>query len=138
MSEHENLALLQRIYDRLLTQGDPNLLFNSLSDDITIRLTIAADTALGGEFRGKDGAATYFQRLNDAIEMGGIQVLEMVPHKDTVIVIGKESGRIRATGKEFTNDWVTIFTCRNGQISNILVIEDTTLVVEGLRSQAAK
>ncbi len=138
MSLLENESLIKTIYDRLLKSGDPSLLFNSLSDDVSLRLTIAADTPLGDTFKGKEGIGTYFQRLGECLEMGGIDVLEIVPHKNLVIVLGRENGRVLASGKAFDNDFATIFTFRDGKISHILIIEDTTLLTEALRMSSAR
>lgn len=133
MAAENNAAIIQSMYDELLKNGDMNALFSRLSSDAAIKLSIPVDTPLGGEFQTKEGVGTFFQRLNEHIEMGGIELREIVPHKNTVIVIGHENGRIRATGKTFDNEFATIFTLKDGQISHILVIEDMSLVTEAFR-----
>jgi hypothetical protein len=133
MSESDNVTIVKKFYDDLSRTGKVSILEDYVADDVTIKLSIPEDTPLGGIFRGKDGAMTYFTRVDEAMEILSVDLWDFIPKDDRVVVLGYEKARVRATGKPFESEWVVVFTLANGKFTKLLIIEDVSALVEEFR-----
>ena len=68
----------------------------------------------GGDFRGHDGALEFFGGIEDKWDGLGVDVSEMLADGDTVVVIGRAAGLLRATGEDVGYGFVHVWTMRDG------------------------
>jgi ketosteroid isomerase-like protein len=77
---------------------------------------VAGKTPYSGTFLGRDGVVHFFQAL-----AGAVDVLHFAPERfidagDTVVVVGGEQLRAKATGRAYENRWVQIWTLHAGRV----------------------
>jgi ketosteroid isomerase-like protein len=95
----DNVAIIKHMYDELLAQGSVQPFIDTFAEDGVLKLTIPQDTPISGEFRGKDGLRTYFERVDQVFASEEIRFDDFIAHGDQVIVLGFERGRVKPTGK---------------------------------------
>jgi uncharacterized protein len=49
---------------------------------------------------------------------------------DRVVVLGRERGRVKGTGKTFDNDWALVFTFGGGKVTGFQCYENTAAIAE--------
>ena len=80
---------------------------------------------LAGTHRGHEGLEKLLDKVKENIEMSYPKPPEFIGQGDRVFVIGSATGRIKATGKTFVDDWVFDITVRNGKLSKVREYVDT-------------
>ena len=91
------------------------VLENPLPDPITF----------GGLFTGRQGFATYVQSIVAAVEIERFEIDEVLAQADRVVVLGRETSRVRSTDKRYTISWVHVLTVRNGRVQHLREYNDT-------------
>jgi ketosteroid isomerase-like protein len=62
---------------------------------------------------------------------------EFVAQGDRVLVVGVATGEIKATKKQFKDDWVFDITVRNGKVTNIREYIDTQALARASQREAS-
>ena len=129
MSEQENVRVVQTLFERFGSGDVPGIL-GLLSEDVDWHIRGPEAVPYFGPRRGHDGVLDFFGKVATSVEFESLQPEEFVPAGDKVLVIGGERGRVRATGKNFDNPWIMVFTLRDGKITRFRSYEDTAAVAE--------
>ena len=105
----DNVALLRETYDAF-GRGDVPAVLGSFADDITWHAP--AVLPQGGDAKGKEEVAQFFQRLVGAWEGLQLDLRDFVASGDRVCVIGRAEGGLDGTqtGYGFVHCW----TVRDG------------------------
>jgi len=109
-------TILHRIYGAIV-QGDFSAFGEHLTDDI--ELHIHGLGPLDGTWRGRDDVVAATRRNFAALESQKPEVENMIAQGDTVAVLLRESGTIKATGQTYSVRGVQWFTFSNGKIKRI-------------------
>ncbi|WP_158169964.1 nuclear transport factor 2 family protein [Mycolicibacterium smegmatis] len=116
--------VVQNYFDTFFSH-DIDQTLECLTDDVRWHVQGAPDVPTIGTRRGKDEVREWmllfprhFQPLSFAIE-------HTFEHGDHVVVVGHFSHRIIDTGKEFSSDFATICTVRDGKLASYNFIEDS-------------
>ena len=80
---------------------------------------------LAGTHRGHHELSAILQKASDEVEMTYPTPPEFVAQGDRVMVIGVATGKIKATGRPFRDDWVFDITLREGKVARIREYIDT-------------
>jgi ketosteroid isomerase-like protein len=86
----------------------------------------------GGDYRGPEGAAEFFKKLDAAMETVGFEVRENVEHGDEVFSFGIYKGRSRATGRIGEAEWMFRWRLQGGQVVAFDSYTDTAPLVAAL------
>jgi ketosteroid isomerase-like protein len=70
--------------------------------------------------------AGFFQAINEAVEVQGFEVKEMVAQNDKVIALGNWKGVVRKNGKPFSDMLTHIWTPREGKVVDYKGLHDPT------------
>jgi uncharacterized protein len=126
MSEKENLEIVQRGY-KAFTEGDISTLLNLLADDVDWNFppTYAGIPWAQHPWRGRDGVMQATKMLTDYLEFQVFQPDEFIVGSDSVVVLGHERCRVKATGRIVEAKWTQIFTLRDSRISRYREYSDT-------------
>jgi ketosteroid isomerase-like protein len=135
MSEQENTIIVQQAYNNFQT-GNIEGLINMMSDDVTWELPEIEGVPLSGKRMGRAGVTDFFLTLARDQEVLTFEPRESVAQGDRVISLGAYRWRVKATGREFSSDFVHIFTIRGGKITAFREHFDSAVVAEAY--QAAK
>ena len=119
----------------LLESDDWQALIDHLADDVVFKATIPEGTPISGERRGKGAVVEHLTNLGDILEFRLEEPQEYFGRGDRVVVLGKESVEVKASGITVPHsEYATVLDIRNGLITRFLVIQDLTAVVDAYRS----
>jgi ketosteroid isomerase-like protein len=135
MSTAENLQLVRDGY-AAFGRGDLPGLLSLLAEDVV--WVIPGDgLPMAGTFRGRDGVASFFQKLQQEADILEFQTREFLADGDRVLVVGWERMKLKATGRGAEIDWVMSFTIRNGKIAAFRQYTDTKAIADSYASATA-
>ncbi|MBI3301894.1 MAG: nuclear transport factor 2 family protein [Deltaproteobacteria bacterium] len=134
MSEQENVQVVQQFY-AAFRQGDiPSALSRLTIDDVERQQPGPADVLpWAGTRRGREQVAQCLAAIAEAMEFEQLEPREFIAQGDKVVVIVHERARLKATGCTLEQDFVQIFTLRDGKVARYCVYEDTAAAVAAFR-----
>jgi ketosteroid isomerase-like protein len=115
MSEQENLEIVQRGY-KAFAEGDLPTLLELLADDAEWNFppTYVGIPWAQHPCRGRDGVQQAMKMLTELLEFQVFQPDEFIVGRDSVVVLGHERCRVKATGRIVEAKLVQVFTLRDG------------------------
>jgi NAD(P)H-dependent flavin oxidoreductase YrpB (nitropropane dioxygenase family) len=66
-----------------------------------------------------------------------VKTIRRQTSRDRVLVVGFDSGRVKATNRTFEEHWVTAFAVRNGKVTNVREYIDTLVLARGFEMAAS-
>jgi uncharacterized protein len=135
MSVQQNVQIVKDAY-AAFGRGDIQGLLALFAEDIEW-ITPGEGWPLAGTYRGLAGVADFFQKISEMVEISFLEPREFVGQGDRVLVVGFSSGRVKATNREFENNWVIAFTVRNGKVTNVREYIDTLALARGFEMARA-
>ena len=123
MSTRENVQVVKDFF-AALRRGDRPGALALCADDIEWIIP-GQDWPLAGTRRGHAGLEAHFQKASETVETSFMEPREFVAQADRVMVVGVASGRIKATGKPFEDNWIFAITVRDGRLASIREYIDT-------------
>ncbi|HEY0834671.1 MAG TPA: nuclear transport factor 2 family protein [Azospirillum sp.] len=125
----QTLAVVREALTRFAA-GDVEGLLKLLDEDVEWQ---EPDTAgrlpWSGCYRGKSGVLIWLQALG-AIDDLRVEPREFLVDGDRVVVLGRETGRMRATGRGYECDVALVFTIAGGRIAAMRVFANTAAQVD--------
>lgn len=79
----------------------------------------------GGRFEGRQGFADYLQAILAGIEIEQFDIDEILVEGERLVVLGRETSRVRSTDKRYTMSWVHVLTVRDGRVQHMREYNDT-------------
>lgn len=123
MSIEENVQVVKNFF-AALGGSDRQGLLALTADDIEWIIP-GEGWPLAGSHRGHAGLANLLQTASETMETSVMEFHEYVAQGDRVLVVGFASGKIKATGRAWKDDWVFAITVRGGKVANIQEYVDT-------------
>jgi ketosteroid isomerase-like protein len=121
-----NLNAVKAVYAAFAT-GDIPTVLGTLSPDVA--WTEAEGFPYGGTYHGPRAVLeSVFMRLGS--EWDGFAAIpdEFIDGGDTVVVLGKYSGKYKATGKSFQANFAHVWKMQDGKAAQFIQYVDTLLV----------
>lgn len=122
------MELSKKVYG-YFSSGDLPGLLGCLADDVQFELIGPNIVPYFGTYAGREGVEEFFRRLLEHEEVLEFTPEEFIDGGDTVAVLGREHGRAKATGRDFTVRWVHVFQGRNGRLVRFREYIDTAPMV---------
>jgi uncharacterized protein len=129
MSEEENKRVVQAVFEAF-GRGDVHGLLAMVTEDAEWAAPGPETVPYFGERRGREGALEFFKNLGTEVEFESFEPGEFIAEGDKVVVLGRERGRVRRTGKTFDNAWALVFTIREGKVAGFRCYENTAAIAE--------
>ena len=123
MSTEENVQIVKDFFAAMGRRDKHRLL--ALSAEDIEWIVPGKDWPLAGTHRGHAGLAALLQKASDELETAYPKSPEFVAQGDRVLVIGVATGKIKATDRPFTDDWVFAITVQSGKVTKIREYIDT-------------
>ena len=123
MSVKENVQIVKDAF-AAFGRGDIQGVLALLAEDIEW-IVPGEGLPLAGTYRGHAAVASFFQKVLEMFEYSSVEPREFLAEADRVLVVGFESGRVKATNRTFEAHWVIAFTVRNGKVTNVRDYIDT-------------
>jgi ketosteroid isomerase-like protein len=137
MSEQENVDVVRKGYEAF-GRGDISGLLAQLDTDVEWRTPGPADLPTAGQRRGHEAVQEFFQTLSGLVEVQRFEPKQFIAQGDTVIVIGDDTSRVKATGTTLESRFVHVFTVQNGKVVAFEEYLDTAALVAEVRSAQAQ
>ena len=137
MSEQDNIDVVRKGYEAF-GRGDMNGLLAQFDADIEWRTPGPADLPTAGDRRGHAGVQEFFQNLFAIVDIQRFETTQFVAQGDTVMVIGEDTSRVKATGTTLEFRFVHAFTVRNGKVVAFDEYTDFSPLVAELRAAQAR
>jgi ketosteroid isomerase-like protein len=128
----DNEKLINRCFDAF-GRGDPAFIVGQVSGDVDWRHPGGAEIPYGGVYKGPQGVAEFFTRIDASVEVTSWQPAHVLAVGDQVVATGAWSGTARPTGRSFGSDWAIVFGMRDGKITSFRVLEDTAQLAAAFR-----
>ncbi len=129
MSTEENKRVVRSIFEAFGRGDVPGVLAN-LSEDVTWDAPGPPHVPYFGERRGHGGAVEFFTQLGTNVDFEHFEPRAFVAEGDRVVALGRERGRVKATGRTFDNDWALVFTVSGGKVTALQIYENTAAIAE--------
>ena len=129
MSAEENKRTVQSIFEAF-GRGDIPGVLGHVSEDVTWKAPGPDVVTYFGDRRGHAGATEFFVQLGTSVDFEHFEPVAFVAEGDKVVVLGRERGRVKNTGKTFDNEWALVFTFSGGKVSDFQLYENTAAVAE--------
>jgi len=132
MNAEENVELARKGYQEFI-DGDINSILDRNTEDTEWTFPGPAGIVpMSGTFRGREQVAQFFSRLLETLDFETFEPREFLPLGERVLVLGHDTGKVRATGTPFEESWAHICTYRNGKLSRWQAYNDTGDLVAAL------
>jgi ethanolamine utilization protein EutQ len=120
------VALLRSIYDPLERgeSDDFQPFYDAFAEDIVLTTSM-------GEARGKQAVIAYFSEAAATMDFDiFVRPLEYVGDGNRVVQLGRETFRVKESGKTHEADWAWVYHVEDGRITRILGIQDLSGVAD--------
>lgn len=129
MSTEDNKRTVQAIFEAF-GHGDIPAVLEHVSEDVTWKAPGPEVVNYFGDRRGHAGATEFFVQLGTNVDFEHFEPGAFVAEGDRVVVLGRERGRVKGTGKTFDNEWALVFTFDGGKVSGFQCYENTAAIAE--------
>ena len=115
MSTQENKQLVTQGY-QMFKNKDIRGLLELYADEIEWIGNESDHIPFAGTYRGKSQVAEFFSDMEQAQEVIQFEPRTFIAEGDKVVVTGDAKWLVKATGLQYENPWVHVFTVRDGKV----------------------
>jgi ketosteroid isomerase-like protein len=120
-----NVRLVQSLY-HAFKRGDIAPIIAALTPDIDWQVHgDPKDFPTIGRWKGPNGAADFFRKVAETLDVVEFSPQEFQAAGDTVVALGRYDWKVRATGKPAGGEWCHVFTFKNGKVSRFREYSNT-------------
>jgi ketosteroid isomerase-like protein len=123
MSE-ENKRIVEQAYNNFKS-GNIEALLDLMADDITWTLPEMEGVPFAGKRTGRNAVAQFFSLVGTSQESVRFEPRDLIAEGDKVVALGSYDWRVKANGREFSGDWVHVWTIRDGKAVEFHEYTDT-------------
>jgi ketosteroid isomerase-like protein len=127
MNEQENAGLVRQAYQSIKA-GDIQSFLNLLAGDVQWQLPEMENVPFAGKWQGREEVREFFSKVFELQDVVEFEPKEFIAHGDKVVVLGRFSMRIKATGRIFGSDWAHVWTVKGGKVTHFYEYVDTAAV----------
>ena len=136
MSEEQNAALIQKLYDAF-GRGDVQTILDNLTADVDWGMEGPAAVPFTGQRKGPAEVMGFFEALATTQTNQKLTVETLLAQGDTVAMVGRYAATVTATGKNFDTRVAHFFTVRDGKVARLVEVGDTAALVEAYTKASA-
>ena len=126
MDEPENVRTVRRLYACFFGQGDIPGALSLLTEDVEWCLAGPGEILpWAGTWHGRQQVGRFLVAFPETLEIQAFEPREFIAHGDTVVVLGRELARVKATDRLCETEWVMVFTLRDGKIARFRQYHDS-------------
>jgi len=129
MSEQQNIALIQSIYDAF-GRGDISFILNQLTEDVEWTMEGPSIIPYAGNRNGTAEVKRFFDALGTTQTNMKLTMEPLIAHGDRVFGLGHFAATVIATGKSYDSALGHFWTVRDGKISRFVDVVETASVAD--------
>lgn len=127
MNEQENIRLVRHTYQSIKA-GNVQALLNTLAETVQWQLPEMENVPFAGTWRGRAGVEQFFSKVFAVQDVVAFEPEEFVAQGDKVVVLGRFTMRIKATGRDFSSRWAHVWNLKDNQVTHFYEYVDTAVV----------
>lgn len=132
MNEEANTEMVRRCY-AMFGNGDISELIEHLSEDVALTLPEVENSPYGGIWHGKEEVRKFFEVLELTEEITDYEAREFIAKDDRVVVIGRSTSTVRATGRHYSTEWIHVHTLKDNMITSSTEFFDTAAALRAFQ-----
>lgn len=136
MSEQENIDVIKDAYDRFANGNLPGML-DLFSTDIEWRTQEVENSFFPGALRGRNEVKRFFEKLIESADYSNFEPLEYIASGNKVVVIGTATATVKETRRDFTSEWIHVFTVEDSKVVKFQEFFDTAAVGQAFQKAAS-
>jgi uncharacterized protein len=136
MNEKANTELVRKMYGAF-GRGEIQTILEHLTDDIEWVMEGPLVIPFAGKRNGVAQVRDFFDALGSTQSNQKLTTEQSIAQGDTVVTVGRYSGKVKATGKTMDSAVAHVFTIRDGKVSRFLDFTDTAHVADAYRPMTA-
>jgi len=135
MSKATNKQIIQQVLADI-AEGKGDTFLSALAEDVVFEMPKYPVDVLKIEscYQGKERTLELLGLIDELFDTLVFEPRVFIAENDKVAVLLYEKARAKITGKEFEQEFVQIWTLRNGKIVHCKLSEDTYAIVEASRT----
>lgn len=130
MAEQENIQKVQQLYGYFMRGEIAAMLAECAEDAEWVAHVPATMVPWGGAYMGADGGK-FFQRLDEELEFREFSPDEFMAQGDRVVTLGHSRTVRRVNGQASRQDWVMVFTLKEGKMCRWDYFDDGAHLTQG-------
>jgi ketosteroid isomerase-like protein len=107
---------------------DRTTLLSTLDDHVELVFPGPPTIPFAGVWRGIEGAKRFYTAIRETAEVIEFVVEDMTAEGDSVAVTGRERFLVKATGREWSCNWVQVHVVAAGKIRSYREFSDTAAI----------
>jgi len=127
MSEQANTQLVQQAY-QLFKAGNIQSFLNLLAEDVLWFMPEMANVPFARTWRGRHQVGQFFKLLSEVQDVVEFEPEEFIAQGDKVVVLGRFTMHVKATGRASRSAWAHVWTVEGGTVSYVREYVDTLAV----------
>ena len=133
MGTNENRAVVQQLYNRF-GEGDLEGIVSLLSPSVAWQNHGPQSVPLYTPCQGREAVTKWLEFIVREFAISEFVTDTFVAEHDHVVVLGREKGTVRQTGKAYATHFAHVFRVSDGQIVSYDGFEDSSAMVAALGS----
>jgi ketosteroid isomerase-like protein len=136
MNEQANIELLKQGYEAY-GKGDIQRLLGMFAQDIEWDLPEVEGIPFTGKRHGLSQVFDVFRIMGECQEPREFKPDRFIAQGDQVIVLGRGTFTVKATGAEYSNEWCHVFRIVGGKVASFKEYCDTYKAAQAYQTQGA-
>jgi ketosteroid isomerase-like protein len=114
MTDHANTQLVQQAFRNYRDADIPSFL-NVLADNVEWIVPDMPNVPFAGTWRGRQAVGHFFIQLAEVQDVLEFQPEQFISQGDTVVVLGRFTMRIKASGRQYSSAWAQVWKVEHGK-----------------------
>jgi ketosteroid isomerase-like protein len=125
------MRLADEMYAAYL-RADLDAILAGMTDDVEWQVVGPPAIPFAGSVQGREAVRQLLSKGFETLEEQRPEVLDVIAQGDTVMVLARETGRFKPTGKTYDLHWVQVFTFRGDKLAKFREYADTAAFLEAV------
>lgn len=132
--ETENVRRVEEFF-RSIADGDFEALAEIFADDITMEIVGSDSMPMTCLVRGRKQVIETLRNNFAQVEQQREEIHSVIAQGNTVVVVGRERGRFRPTGKLYDLHWMHQYTIENGRFIGLREMFDSAALLDVIQPE---
>jgi ketosteroid isomerase-like protein len=127
-----NIEIVQKILACYMSGDIPGVL-DLMDDNVTWKEPGDKDVPFAGNYSGKRQVQNMFDKEHAMLKVLQLKATGFLENENQVAVIGNDTTKVLSTQKDYTTDWIILFTLANGLVTKVQTYMDTESVADAFK-----
>jgi len=134
LEEAENVRRIEELF-RIIARKDFESLNGILADEVVLEIIGSPTTPMAGLTEGRQQVIDTTRNNFAQVKEQRPEILSVVAQGNTVVVVGREQGCFRPTGRSYELHWMHQYTFKNGKIVRICELFDSAALLKAIQPE---